>query len=166
MFNTHTLLICLATLLVIGCTNTDAQQQNKPDIVPLAEAILGTWETIEVEANCPTYLGQDTTVHQLIKEADWSRRYGAKPARTLYTSDGKLKRTYYNINGQTTDVTNGLWKTVGEDSLFVIEPNTTLSYKHELNGSRLTLTGVVDWDYDGERDDEYRAVLRLVSRTN
>lgn len=166
MFKTHTFLICLATLLVIGCTNTDAQQENQPVVVPFEEAILGTWETVEVEAHCPSYLGQDTIINHLIKEADWGRKYGSKPARTLYTADGKLKRTYYNINGQVTDVTNGLWKTVGKDSLFVIEPNTTLSYKYELNGSRLTLTGVVDWDYDGEKDDGYRAVLRLVSKTN
>lgn len=166
MFRTHTLLICLAALLVTGCSNTDAQQQSETDVVPFEEAILGTWETIEIEAHCPTYYGQDTTIHQLIKEADWGRQYGAKPARTLYTPDGKLKRTYYDINGKVTDITNGLWKTVGPDSLFVIEPNTTLSYKYELNGSRLTLTGLVDWDYDGAKDDEYRAVLRLVSRTN
>jgi hypothetical protein len=166
MFRTYTILICLAALFATACSNTDAQQQSEPDVVPFEEAILGTWETVEVEANCPTYLGQDTTINQLIKEADWGRQYGTKPARTLYTSDGKLKRTYYNINGQPTDVTNGLWKLVAPDSIFVIEPNTTMSYKYEFDGSRLTLTGLVDWDYDGEKDDNYRAVLRLVSRTN
>jgi len=133
---------------------------------PFSEALLGTWETIEVETHSPTYGGQDTTVHLLIKEADWGRQYGSKPARTEYTADGKLKRTYYNIRGEVMDITNGLWKVVGEDSLFIIEPNTTISYKHELDGSRLTLTGKVDWDYDGEEDDDYRAVMRLVSKTN
>jgi len=166
MFKTYTLLFCLGVILANGCTNTDAQQSAEPLATPFAKAILGTWETIEVEAHCPSYLGQDTTIHQLIKEADWGRKYGAKPSRTHFTSDGKLKRTYYNTNNQVTDVTNGLWKAVGQDSLFVIEPNTTISYKHEMDGSRLTITGMVDWDYDGEQDDDYRAVMRLVSRTN
>jgi hypothetical protein len=29
----------------------------------------------------------------------------------------------------------------------------------------MILTGLVDWDFDGEQDDNYRAVLRLVART-
>ncbi|TXF84733.1 hypothetical protein FUA23_21050 [Neolewinella aurantiaca] len=158
------LLFVIVAGLTFSCGDQEASAE--PAAPTFEETLLGTWETIEIEAHCPTYLGQDTTVHQLIKEADWGRQYGAKPSRTVYTADGKLKRTYYNVRGDITDVTNGLWKTVGEDSLFVIEPNTTLSYKHELDGSRLTLTGKVDWDYDGEADDDYRAVLRLVSRTN
>lgn len=167
MFKAHyTLLLCLVALLATGCGNNESPEEREPKSAPISESLLGTWETIEVEATCPTYKGQDTIVSLLIKEADWARKYGSKPARTVYTSDGKLKRTYYNVNGQTTDATNGLWKAVGKDSLFIIEPNTTLSYKHELKGSLLTLTGKVDWDYDGEEDDDYRAVLRLVSRTN
>ncbi len=166
MLKNHPILLCFLALLVVGCSNTEAKENTESVTIPFAEALLGTWETVELEATCSTYLGQDTTFHQLVREADWGRVYGSKPARTLYTSDGKLKRTYYNIRGEMTDVTNGLWKAVGEDSLFVIEPNTTMSYKHELDGSRLTLTGKVDWDYDGEEDDDYRAVLRLVSKTN
>jgi hypothetical protein len=166
MFKNHALLIFSLALLAVGCGNTEPQQANEPAAVPFAEALLGTWETIEIETHSPTYEGKDTTAHLLVKEADWGRLYGSKPARTEYTADGKLKRTYFNILGETVDVTNGLWKTMGEDSLFIIEPNTTLSYKHELEGSRLTLTGKVDWDSDGEEDDDYRAVLRLVSKTN
>lgn len=161
--NLSSLILLLAFAAGCGENNTAAEQ--KPAPPPIAEALLGTWETIEVETVCPSYQGLDTTVHLLITEADWGRQYGSKPARTVYTPDGKLRRTYYNIRGEKTDVTNGLWKVRGADSLFVIEPNTTLSYKHELEGSRLTLTGKVDWDYDGEKDDDYRAVLRLVART-
>ncbi len=166
MLKNYTLLTLSLALFAVGCNDTTTQQESEPETIPIEEALLGTWETIEIEANCPTYQSQDTTVHLLIKEADWGRQYGSKPARTVYTADGKLKRTYFNSKGEMTDATNGLWKTVGKDSLFIIEPNTTLSYKHELDGSRLTLTGKVDWDYDGEADDDYRAVMRLVSRTN
>jgi hypothetical protein len=166
MHPTTLLLFYALPLLLISCKNETPAVDSAPPAVDISEALLGTWETIEVEANSPTYQGLDTTIHQIIREADWGRLYGVRPARTEYTADGKLKRTYYNANGQITDVTNGLWKAKGADSLFVIEPNTTLNYRHELNGERLTLTGIIDWDFDGEKDDDYRAVLRLVSRTN
>lgn len=155
----------LALLFLCSCGSNDTLPAEAPPVPPLSEAILGTWETIEVEAKSPTYQGQDTTVHHLIREADWGRLYGVRPSRTVYTADGKLRRTYYTSAGQITDVTNGLWKVKGMDSLFVIEPNTTLNYKYVLENDLLTLNGVIDWDYDGEKDDAYRAVLRLVSRT-
>lgn len=160
------ILACALPLALLSCKSEPADADAAPPALDISEALLGTWETIEIEAISPTYQGLDTTIHQTIKEADWGRLYGVRPARTVYTADGKLRRTYYNIRGQVTDVTNGLWRAQGTDSLLIIEPNTTLNYRHELDGDRLTLTGIIDWDFDGELDDEYRAVLRLVSRTD
>ena len=158
-------IFCCGLLLLTGLACNDAESAAADAPPPLSEALLGTWETVEMEATANSYEGRDTTVRTVIREADWGKMYGSKPPRTVFTADGKLRRTYYNVNGQETDVTHGLWKVRGTDSLFVIEPNTTLSYRHQLDGSRLTLTGVVDWDYDGRADDDYRAVLRLVART-
>ena len=161
----HHLNITLSCALFLSFFSCETKEPPPPPEPPFSEKILGTWETVEVEATSPTYQGLDTTVHQIIREADWGRLYGVKPSRTIYTDDGKLKRTYYNSSGIVTDVTNGLWRENGADSLLVIEPNTTLNYKYTLEGERLTLTGIIDWDFDGEQDDDYRAVLRLVSRT-
>jgi hypothetical protein len=162
----NTLLLAFALPLALFSCKNEASVPDAPPTVDISEALLGTWETIEIEAKSPTYQGLDTTIHQTIREADWGRLYGVRPARTVYSADGKLKRTYYNMNGQITDVTNGLWRAEGKDSLLVIEPNTTFNYRHELTGDRLTRTGLIDWDFDGDQDDEYRAVLRLVSRTD
>lgn len=160
---------CALLLLVISCERptTVSDPETPASTMPaISEALLGTWETIEIEIDYATYQAQDTAHHLLIKEADWQRSYGVRPARTLYTSDGKLRRTHFDLAGQVADVTNGLWKAKAPDSLFVIEPNVTFSYRHQLDGDRLTLTGLIDSDYDGEKDDSYRAVLRLVSRTD
>ncbi|MEM9930114.1 MAG: hypothetical protein AAF840_09870 [Bacteroidota bacterium] len=157
--------IALCCLLICSFMSCETKEPPPPPAPSFSELILGTWETIEVEAKAPTYQGLDTTVHHLIREADWGRLYGVRPSRTVYTDDGKLKRTYYSSAGAVTDVTNGLWREQGQDSLLVIEPNTTLNYRYQLEGGRLTLSGIIDWDYDGEKDDEYRAVLRLVSKT-
>ena len=160
-------LLCL-TAAVTSCGGNEQKTvpTAKTAESTIVEALLGTWETVEVETTSHTWEGRDTIVHLHIKEADWARRFGSRPARTVYTPDGKFRRTYYNIKGQATDLTNGLWKAKGTDSLQVIEPNNLMVFKHELNAGRLTLTGFVDWDYDGEQDDEYRAVLRLVAKTD
>ena len=112
-----------------------------------------------------SYQGTDTSYTQSISEADWKRLYGVQPARTHFTADGKHKRTHRLVGGQIVDVTNGVWRAQGTDSLLVIEPNRTLYYAYDLNGDRLTLTGTIDYDLDGEEDDGYRSVMRLVSRT-
>ena len=133
--------------------------------VDIEKELLGTWETVEIDVQYQTYQSQDTAFRQTIREADWKQLYGVRPARTEFTPDGKHRRTHQLSTGQIADVTNGLWKAQGPDSLLIIEPNHTLYYAHELRGDRLVLTGLVDYDQDGAVDDEYRSVMRLVSRT-
>jgi hypothetical protein len=153
-------------ILLVSCTNDPKTPEDVAPELSLEEAILGTWETIELEIHSPTYQGEDTTVHQLIKEADWARVYGVQPSRTVFTADGKLKRTHKLVDGQDAGVINGLWKVTETDSLFIIEPEVTYTYAPKMENQRLTLSGIVDYDFDGEKDDEYRSVMRLVGRTN
>jgi hypothetical protein len=130
----------------------------------LETALLGTWETVELDVKYDTYLSGDTSYVEHITEAEWGRKYGVRPPSTRFTPDGKLRRTHRLRDGQVANVTHGIWKAQG-DSLLVIEPNITLTYFPELEGDRLVLTGLIDQDRDGQRDDSYRAVLRQVSRS-
>ncbi|MEM9836312.1 MAG: hypothetical protein AAF828_07405 [Bacteroidota bacterium] len=155
----------LACVLLFACeteqkkgTTTDNQKAD------LATELLGTWEVMDISVHVPTYLGEDTTVVESIREADWGKLYGVKPARTRYTPDGKLMRTHKNIKDELIDVTHGLWRIQG-DSLMVIEPNITFAYLPHLMNDKLELKGRIDWDRDGETDDDFQASYRLVSRT-
>ncbi|MEL6273848.1 MAG: hypothetical protein AAFU03_01925 [Bacteroidota bacterium] len=150
----------LALLPLVACRPELVEEQK----IDLSKELVGTWEVIELKTTNHSYLGEDTTFVLDIKEADWGRLYGVKPFRTEFINDGKLKRTHYLLNGNITDVVNGLWKVTG-DSLRIIEPNITFYYMPTLDGEKLTLTGRVDNDQDGEVDDDYYASFRLVSRT-
>ncbi len=152
------------SIALLTCTDSATTTPPAAEAENLNDALLGTWETIEIRVTSPTYQGGDTTVNDHIREADWGQIYGVRPARTRYTADGKLQRTHRLVNGQVANVTHGLWKPEG-DSLFVIEPNITYRYGYELENDRLTLHGLVDYDLDGVADDDYTSVLRLVSRT-
>lgn len=155
-------LLFLTIFSFTACSDTEpATAPSAPD---LSEALLGTWETVEYNIDYQTYQGGDTAYTETVQEADWGKVYGVKPPSTVFTSDGKLRRTYRMRNGEIANITNGLWKPRG-DSLLMIEPNVTYTYFPELTGDRLSLTGVLDLDRDGQRDDAYRGIFRLVSRT-
>ena len=159
------ILLCLLTLSCTGGGETESEPsaQATPGAA-LEEELLGTWETVELDIEYATFQGGDTAYAELIREADWGRVYGVKPPSTVFTPNGKLRRTHRLRDGQIANITNGIWRAQG-DSLLVIEPNVTFTYFPQLNGDRLELSGLVDQDRDGQRDDRYRAVFRLVSRT-
>ncbi len=155
-------LLCLLPLL-FACENTEPAQQSD-NTATLGDQLLGTWENTDVLVEMPTYLGGDTTATDEIREGDWIQRYGAQPTRTVFTEDHKFVRLHRLAAGSETNRTNGLWNENG-DTLIFIEPNMTTNYHAAFSGNRLTLTGKVDWDQDGERDDLYRGEFRLVGRT-
>ena len=157
---------CLLLLLVTAsCAGDEATTAPATTAPPdLSQDLLGTWETVELDIAYTTFQGGDTAYAEVIREADWGRKYGVKPPSTVFTPDGKLRRTHRLRDGQIANVTNGIWRTQG-DSLLVIEPNVTYTYFPKLQAGRLELTGLTDQDQDGQRDDRYRAVYRLVSRT-
>lgn len=158
-------LLCLMGLFACSSDSTATSLANKETTVTdIEKGLLGTWEITEMRVTAPTYLGGDTAFVQHIKEAEWDQVYGVKPAKTLFTADGKLKRTHFFKNGQITDIVNGLWRVKG-DSLLVIEPNITFTYHPQMDGEQLKLKGKVDYDRDGEADDNYEANYRLVART-
>ena len=161
---TGLLVLCL---LISSCAGEASSSEPPTDTTPgvaIDEQLIGTWETVELDIAYATFQGGDTAYAEVIREADWGRVYGVRPPSTVFTPDGKLRRTHRLRDGQVANVTNGIWRAQG-DSLLVIEPNVTFTYYPELTGDRLELSGLVDQDRDGQRDDRYRAVYRLVSRT-
>lgn len=160
----YTTLLLGSPLLFISCGEKAQPAAKEKDALPTEKALLGTWETVEIEVDYASHGGSDTTAHELIKEADFGRLYGARPPQTVFTPDGKHRRTHRFKDGTPTDIINGLWKVHNADTLLFIEPNVTLYYAYELTGDRLVLNGLADSDYDGEVDDKRRTVLRLVAK--
>lgn len=161
--HSSTLSLLLLVVLTLSCGAEDPAVE--PGVPDLSTALLGTWETVEYDVDYTTYLGSDTSYTEHITEAQWGALYGVRPPSTVFTADGKLLRTHKLRNGTVVNTVNGLWKQQG-DSLFVIEPSITFTYYPVLDGQRLTLTGVVDQDRDGQRDDRFTATYRLVGRSH
>ena len=121
---------------------------------------------IELEVEAPTFEGSDSTLNHSIHEADWVRVYGVNPGRTTFSADEKLVRRNLLVGSDTPVITHGLWRFSG-DSLMIIEPNTTQHFVADMTPAQdqFELKGLIDWDSDGEADDNYRARYRLVGKT-
>ena len=157
----------LLLLLLSACTSPEpSAPATAPETATAdrATSLVGTWELVELSVTSPTYLGEDTTLVEHVREADWGRKYGVRPARTDFLANGKLVRVNQLRNGQEVGRTHGLWKFAG-DSLLIIEPNISYRYLSHFDSERMTLTGIVDYDGEKEQDDRYEAVYRLVGRT-
>ena len=155
-------------LLFAACEDDAATGSGEADVkapaIPTEQAILGTWETIEIELDYTSFEARDTTVNELIREADFARVYGVKPPRTIFTPDGKSRRIHRMADGSVSNVVHGLWKVHNADTLLFIEPNKTFYFDYEMTTDRLTLEGMIDSDNDGAIDDHSRTVMRLVAR--
>lgn len=165
----HIALLAGMALSLTACPPDDpnvGEEQTDPVAVDTRTAILGTWETVEIEVNYDSYDGGDTTAYELIREADFSRLYGAQPPQTVFTPDGKTKRTHRFVDGRVSDVVNGLWKVHNADTLLFIEPAKTLYFDYELTSDRLVLDGMTDSDFDGQVDDRTKTVMRLVAKAS
>lgn len=160
----HLIVLLVSCCWLVSCTGEADTPTGEGSAGDLAAELPGTWETVSLEVDYPTYMGSDTSHRELIREADWGRVYGVLPPSTLFTADGKLRRTYRMRGGEVANITNGIWRVTG-DSLLVIEPNITYTYAYELSDGRLMLSGVVDQDQDGTADDSFQAVYRLTGRT-
>ncbi|MEL6805645.1 MAG: hypothetical protein AAFO91_17890, partial [Bacteroidota bacterium] len=71
MINLHTLSLSLLCLLLVSCQAESKDSSQARESKPISEAMLGTWELIELEVSQVSIDGLDSNHHRLIQEADW-----------------------------------------------------------------------------------------------
>jgi len=168
MINLHTLSLSLLCLILVSCQAEPKDSNQTQESKPISEAMLGTWELIELEVSQVSIDGLDSNHHRLIQEADWIRLYGVSPGRTTFSADGKFIRRNKLVGSEEPTLTHGLWEILGTgDSIRVIEPNILQVFQASLNETQdqFEWAGMVDYDGDQAKDDSYREKYRLVGRT-
>lgn len=129
------------------------------------DKLYGVWEgvTFQVSLNSVDNIEDSTAVFE-VSEAAWEAKLQVKPVRTIYLPDSTYVQEFRTLQGEIYNTTKGLWNTYG-DTIMLLERDATYTYDSKFNDKGwLELRSLVDWDDDGQLDDEYLATHRLVGR--
>ncbi len=129
----------------------------------LKSEIPGTWETVSfrVVINATDSLNEPVVFE--VAEGDWSEKMGLQPIRTKFTTDNKFRQEYRNAADSLIRQTRGIWNVFG-DTLLLIEPTATYQYQVKPEAGGAIFRCYLDWDGDGQEDDEYVGIQRVVRK--
>lgn len=156
----------LFILLLSACqqeNNSNASEETPK--LDLAKTLPGTWELVSIKVKVNSYENTDSSFVQEITEEQWEKIFYVKPARTYFELDNKYRRAHLDMGENVMSEARGMWN-VFNDTLMMIEPDATYQYivDQQPNGL-LQFSAILDWDSDGQEDDEYLGVQRYISRT-
>lgn len=154
--------MALSIMLLIACQGQEAKPAEEKGA--LNEALPGAWQSVSVRVlvNSAEGLPDSSYVFE-VREEEWAVRLGSQPIQWYFLPDNKYRQEFTALNGQSMSVTKGLWNTFG-DTLMLIEPNATYQYVVSTGKGLAEFRTLLDWDGDGQEDDEYLGVHRKVSQ--
>lgn len=159
--------LTLALVLIFAaCKNEspESQETSAPSI-DLKQEMPGIWESVSIRVQVNSPEDQDSSYVFEVLEENWVSTLGIKPIRTYYEVDNKYRTEYISRFDSLTNVKRGMWNTFG-DTLMLIEPDASYQYTVKLMGNGLAeFKSLLDWDGDGQEDDEYTGIQRLVSKS-
>lgn len=150
----------LLVAAIISCSSDSAGE----GAIDLHQVMPGTWEAVSVHVIVNTALNQDSSYVFEVKEREWKRKLGVQPIKTYYlTKDNGYRSEYYNLEDSLVNVTRGRWFVNG-DSLRLVTPEATYEYEVSVSKGLGTFRALMDWDGDGQEDDNYTGIQRRISR--
>ncbi len=158
--------IVLSTILFIACQGEPSQEEKKlaEEKNLLKETLPGIWESVSVRVLVNSAESTDSSYVFEVREEEWGERLGTRPIRYYFQLDNKYRQEFIALNGELMSTSRGMWNAFS-DTLMLIEPNATYQYIVSTGKGLAEFRTLLDWDGDGQEDDEYLGVYRQVSRT-
>jgi hypothetical protein len=150
------------SLLVQGQAKT--QKYNSDDqttgyISELEQSFIGEWTNVSMRIWVKTYNQSDTSFIVDINEENWDLKMTVQPIVTTVFEDGTYISEFRNSFDSLMYRPEGTWMIDG-DSLIMEDHQAIYKYKIFIDGDLAEFKSVVDWDGDGDVDDEYFGVQR------
>lgn len=159
----YILLLASLVLLVAACQdNSSNEEEASTETFDLRKELQGTWQTVQINIALNTADGRDTFRTESLTEELWKQSFGMQPPLYYFQSDQKFRRLHKNLRDEVIDEAKGIWNVFG-DTLMLIEPEATYQYLVRAGKGRATFRTFLDWDEDGEADDEYQGLHRKIS---
>lgn len=125
--------------------------------------LIGTWVNESLEVDITSFRGQEGKDSLLnIKSNEWETKLKIQPIQTTYNEDGSWESNYFDLNGENVFKTKGKWWN-RSDTLFMHQNNPKDEmnfYFFTIKGNKANFKTTIDWDSDGEADDQYNGWQR------
>lgn len=147
-------------LLIWGCQAAPANQTESAGSSVTLKAILpGKWETVSFQVTVQSFQNSDSTFVLAVEKGEWEKKLGIQPIQTAYHSDNKFLSEYKNNKDSIVNNMRGIWNAFG-DTLLLITPEATYQYVAKINNDQIAFRAMLDWDGDGQEDDEYIGIQK------
>lgn len=155
-----------AAFIFMGCQGDPSGKPGNQaeEQKPLSNVLPGTWESVSIRVEVNTAENTDSSYLFEVREEEWGERLGTRPIRFYFQPDNKYRQEFIALDGQPLSTAKGIWNTFG-DTLMLIEPNATYQYLVSTGKGMAEFRTTMDWDGDGEEDDNYLSVQRRISLT-
>jgi len=138
-------------------------KQEEKTVADLKTHLPGEWEVESLHVQVNTADNTDSSYVFEAQRDSWVAQFQVKPFRTYYGEDNKYRIEYRTQYDSIISTSRGIWNVFG-DTLWRIEPTATYQYVVKLKPGRLEYKTLVDWDGDGQEDDDYTEVQRFLGR--
>jgi hypothetical protein len=165
----YLLLLCGASALFASCSSGSGDSGTQDQATPKASLFAGTWVSEELTIRLHTAYGiQDSSAVFSAKRSNWSSVMGMLPVETTFYPDYTFTALYRHRDSTISAQTSGYFELLGQDSiiLYRLQPSPEV-IRHawvNKNDSVMGFSSRLDYDRDGERDDEMYALNRRISR--
>ena len=165
---TRLTLPCLAVLCCLLSACSSGKNDGKAAVKVAPEGFYGTWISQELIVRWHTVNGTDSNMTIQANEASWEEKLGISLIETRFHPNNLYDAAYETADGGPAQRSEGYWELKGEDSIVLhrLKPSPeTLRYAWvRKNDSVLGFSGWVDFDGDGEHDDELFSLNRRIAR--
>lgn len=150
----------LAVILILAAFSCGERSDTQ---LNLKETLPGMWITSKIEVTINGLNGTDSTLVEKVEESTWRNRFFVHPPEYFFGSDNKYRRVHRSLADTLISNARGLWNTFG-DTLMLIEPDATYQYIVSKENDQVVFKTMVDWDGDGETDDQFISWQRLLRK--
>lgn len=150
-------------LLLIACNET---ANTKKETNFSAQQLIGEWNNFSLKVDILSKDNSDSNEVFEVNRPEWEEKLKIKPIRTFFREDSSWNSAHYNLKDSLVYDPSGKWW-IEEDKLVMVQqfpsPDTTI-YSLHLRNDTASFEGILDWDMDGKKDDNYSGKQIKISK--
>jgi hypothetical protein len=152
-------LFLLSTTLVACQVKQPASTDDQNDKLNLKTALSGTWEAVSFRIQVNSLQNTDSSFVLEVKPGEWEKKLQIRPILTTYSTDNRYRSEYRSPADSLLRTDRGMWNAFG-DTLVLISAEATYQYQVIWRGDTAEFRSFLDWDGDGQEDDEYVGIQK------